>query len=549
MSFANLKLVELIQKTLVAEGYEVPTPIQKQAIPHILEGLDVLGCAQTGTGKTAAFALPILQRLAAKPAAHGAHRPVRCLVLCPTRELASQISQSFQTYGRGLDIRHTVIFGGVNQKSQAAALRHGVDVVVATPGRLLDLLQQRLADLKHVEVLVLDEADRMLDMGFIHDIRKIIAVLPPVRQNLLFSATMPNEIRRLADTILKNPVSVHVTPTATTADRIDQSLYYVEKSGKPALLAKLFNELPMSRALVFTRTKHGADRVVRHLKAFGITAEAIHGNKSQNARERALANFKAQRTPILVATDIASRGIDIDDISHVVNFDLTHEPETYVHRIGRTARAGAAGCAVSFCDHEELGNLRAIEKLIRMAIPVKSGALPRASSHAASEPDSRQRHQPSHQQHRNQPQGSHRPEHKARRGDQQEHRSEHRPHRADQQEHRSEHRPQRSEQPVHRAEQVAHRPEHKPQHPAQQGHGRDPHANRSDHPMLRSEAKTVGRAPQAHRSEHAAPRSDQKHRPASHLPGSHRPGMGAKPGMWRKAAPRGRSAYPAHQGA
>jgi ATP-dependent RNA helicase RhlE len=512
MSFSNLKLVELIQQTLAAEGYEVPTPIQRQAIPHVLEGRDVLGCAQTGTGKTAAFALPILQRLAARPAAHGAQRHVRCLVLCPTRELASQIGQSFHTYGRGLDIRHTVIFGGVNQKPQAAALRHGVDVVVATPGRLLDLLQQRLADLKHVEVLVLDEADRMLDMGFIHDIRKIVAVLPPVRQNLLFSATMPNEIRRLADTILKNPVSVQVAPAATMADHIDQSLYFVQKSDKPALLARLFNELPMSRALVFTRTKHGADRVVRHLRAFGITAEAIHGNKSQNARERALANFKAQRTPILIATDIASRGIDIDDISHVVNYDLTHEPETYVHRIGRTARAGAAGCAVSFCDHEELPNLRAIEKLIRMPIPVKSGALPRASSHAAaSEPQSQHRHQPPRQEHRHQAQGSHRPEHNA-----------------------------------HRSEQQASRPAHTPHRPEQAAHGRDQHAHRNDHPMLRNEPQTYGREQQAHRNDHPMLQSGQKHRPANHH-ASHRPGMGAKPGMWRKVAPRGRDAYPARQ--
>jgi ATP-dependent RNA helicase RhlE len=329
-----------------------------------------MGCAQTGTGKTAAFALPILQRLAGNPVTL-MPRKVRCLVLAPTRELATQIFDSFRTYGKNLPLRHAVIYGGVNQHSQVQALRNGVDVLVATPGRLLDLMNQRFVDVRSVEVLVLDEADRMLDMGFIHDIRKIVAQVPARRQTLLFSATMPTEIRQLAHSLLSNPVTVQVTPPATTVELIDQSVYFVEKQHKPQLLAHLFDALPMSRAIVFTRTKHGADRVVRHLHKAGIRAEAIHGNKSQNARNRALENFRKAKTPILVATDIASRGIDIDDVSHVVNYDLTHEPETYVHRIGRTARAGASGAAVSFCDRDEVPNLKAIEKLIRQTIPVK----------------------------------------------------------------------------------------------------------------------------------------------------------------------------------
>jgi ATP-dependent RNA helicase RhlE len=293
-------------------------------------------------------------------------------VLCPTRELALQIEESFQTYGRHLNLRHTVIFGGVNQHRQVQALRQGVDIVIATPGRLLDLMDQRCCDLRGVEVLVLDEADRMLDMGFIHDIRKIVAQIPAKRQTLLFSATMPSEIRQLANSLLKNPVTVQVTPPATTVEMIDQSVYFVDRHNKPHLLAHLYNHLPMSRAIVFTRTKHGADRVVRQLHTRGIRAEAIHGNKSQNARERALDNFRSCKTPILVATDIASRGIDIDGVSHVVNYDLTHEPETYVHRIGRTARAGASGSAVSFCDREERPNLKAIESLIRQNIAVRN---------------------------------------------------------------------------------------------------------------------------------------------------------------------------------
>ncbi len=368
MNFSDLRLIEPLLRSISSEGYDVATPIQFQAIPHVLEGRDVLGSAQTGTGKTAAFALPILQRLSSTTPAK---RGVRCLVLCPTRELALQIGDSFRVYGKHLHLRHTVIFGGVNQNPQADALRRGMDILIATPGRLLDLINQRLCDLRGVEVLVLDEADRMLDMGFIPDIRRIVAQIPGKRQTLLFSATMPTEIRKLADTLLRNPVTVQVAPPATTVELIDQSVYFVEKRNKATLLAHLYKELPMFRTIVFTRTKHGADRVVRHLHRYGIRAEAIHGNKSQNARERALNNFRSNKTPVLVATDIASRGIDVDGITHVVNYDLTHEPETYVHRIGRTARAGAAGAAVSFCDHDEKPNLKAIESLIRRPIPVK----------------------------------------------------------------------------------------------------------------------------------------------------------------------------------
>ena len=369
MQFASLGLVQPILRALTTEGYSTATPVQAQAITPGLEGRDVLASAQTGTGKTAAFALPILQRLSSNTASGKAPR---CLVLCPTRELATQIADGFRAYGRNLSLRHAVIFGGVNQNPQVKALHMGLDIVIATPGRLLDLMNQGHVDLRGIEVLVLDEADRMLDMGFIHDIRKIVAKLSAKRQTMMFSATMPAEIRQLAGTLLRNPAVVQVAPVATTAEGIDQSVYFVEKSNKPQLLAHLVNELPMSRAIVFTRTKHGADKVVKHLHHRGIRAEAIHGNKSQNARERALANFRSSKIPVLVATDIASRGIDIDDVSHVVNYDLTHEPESYVHRIGRTARAGATGAAVSFCSNEEKENLRAIEKLIRKSIPVKT---------------------------------------------------------------------------------------------------------------------------------------------------------------------------------
>jgi ATP-dependent RNA helicase RhlE len=369
MRFADLQLSEPLLRAVQAEGYTTATPIQVQAIPHVLAGHDLMGCAQTGTGKTAAFALPLLHRLAAvKPAT--AVRRVRCLVLCPTRELAVQIGQSFQTYGQFLPLRYAVVYGGVGQNSQVQALRRGADVVVATPGRLMDLMEQRHADLHGVQTLVLDEADRMLDMGFIPAIRRIVAQLPAQRQTLMFSATMPAPIRQLANTLLHEPALVQVAPTAATADGIEQAVYFVERPSKTALLAHLVRGVPQSRVLVFTRTKHGADRVVLQLHHHGIRAAAIHGNKAQNARQRALEDFRSGRVPVLVATDIASRGIDVDAISHVVNYDVTHEPEAYVHRIGRTARAGASGIAISFCDRQEVSNLRAIERLIRKPIPV-----------------------------------------------------------------------------------------------------------------------------------------------------------------------------------
>jgi ATP-dependent RNA helicase RhlE len=368
MQFSDLRLAEPILRALSAEGYSVPTPIQAQAIPHVIAGKDLLGVAQTGTGKTAAFALPMIHRLKA----HATHtKGIRCLILSPTRELAVQIGDSFRAYGRFTGLRHSVIFGGVGQGAQVQALRQGVDVLVATPGRLIDLMNQGFVDLRNVETFVLDEADRMLDMGFIHDIRRIVPKLPPKRQNLMFSATMPREIADLAHTILRSPVKVEVTPVASTVDKIDQSVFFVEKRNKPHLLAHILNTSPVSRALVFTRTKHGADRVVRQLERYGIRSEAIHGNKSQNARQRALGNFRSGKTHVLIASDIAARGIDIDEISHVVNFDLSNEPETYVHRIGRTARAGASGTAVSFCDNDERPYLQAIQKLIKRTIPVR----------------------------------------------------------------------------------------------------------------------------------------------------------------------------------
>ena len=372
MQFADLRLAEPILRALVSEKYHTATPVQAQAIPFALEGRDVLGVAQTGTGKTAAFALPTLQRLHANPRATINSKGMRCLVLCPTRELATQIADGFRSYGKNLKFRMTTVFGGVNQYPQVDALRRGLEIVIATPGRLMDLMNQGHVDLRDVEVFVLDEADRMLDMGFIHDIRKIVSQLPANRQSLLFSATMPNEIRKLADTLLRNPATVQVTPINSTVDLIEQSVYFVEKRNKGQLLAHLVNEMPMSRAIVFTRTKHGADKVCSALEKAGIRAEAIHGNKSQNARQRALDNFKKNRTPVLVATDIASRGIDVDDVSHVVNYDLTHEPESYVHRIGRTGRNGAGGHAVSFCDAEERSNLRGIERLIKKQLTVRT---------------------------------------------------------------------------------------------------------------------------------------------------------------------------------
>jgi ATP-dependent RNA helicase RhlE len=369
MNFNELNLISPILKALETEGYKNPTPIQEQAIPILLEGKDLLGCAQTGTGKTAAFAIPILQLLDAAHAER-AHRHIKVLILTPTRELAIQIGESFAAYGRNLKLKHTVIFGGVPQGAQVQALQKGIDILIATPGRLLDLISQRYISLKDLNIFVLDEADRMLDMGFIHDVKKVVAMLPVKRQTLFFSATMPPEIQKLANTILVDPVKVEVTPVSSTAETVTQSIYYVDKKDKKKLLEYVLEDKKITRVLVFTRTKHGADKVVKDLQKSGISAEAIHGNKSQNARQRALTNFKDGRIRVLVATDIAARGIDVDSLSHVINFEIPEVPETYVHRIGRTGRAGASGIATSFCDDEEKADLRNIIKLIGKQIPV-----------------------------------------------------------------------------------------------------------------------------------------------------------------------------------
>jgi len=368
--FESLNLIEPILKAVQQEGYTTPTPIQQQAIPYVLEERDLLGCAQTGTGKTAAFAIPILQLLYNKPKPQAIRKPVRVLILTPTRELAIQIGESFAAYGKNTGLKHAVIFGGVSQRPQETQMRNGVDILIATPGRLLDLMSQHIINLSTIEIFVLDEADRMLDMGFINDIRKILPKLPPKRQSLFFSATMPPEIQKLADNILVNPVQVEVTPISSTAENVEQHLYYVEKNNKPALLRDLLLQEHLTRVLVFTRTKHGADRIVKILRQANIHAEAIHGNKAQNARQRALSNFKDGKTPVLVATDIAARGIDVDEISHVINYDIPNIPETYVHRIGRTGRAGMSGTALSFCEIEERPYIRDIMKLIKQEIPV-----------------------------------------------------------------------------------------------------------------------------------------------------------------------------------
>ncbi|HQY12558.1 MAG TPA: DEAD/DEAH box helicase [Ferruginibacter sp.] len=370
MAFKKLELIDPILKALDAEGYTTPTPIQAQSIPLILERRDLLGCAQTGTGKTAAFAIPILQILFEQKREEHGPRNIKVLILTPTRELAIQIDESFAAYGKYTGLSHTVIFGGVSQLNQTNILRRGVDILVATPGRLLDLISQGFIDLKHLKIFVLDEADRMLDMGFIHDVKRIITKLPAKRQTLFFSATMPPEIQKLAHVLLTNPAKVEVTPVSSTVDAIEQSLYYVGKQDKPSLLLHLLKDEKIITALVFTRTKHGADKVVKFLHRHNITAAAIHGNKSQNARQNALGNFKSGSIRVLVATDIAARGIDIDDLSHVVNFELPNVPETYVHRIGRTGRAGNTGIAISFCDAEERDELKDIQKLIGKNIPV-----------------------------------------------------------------------------------------------------------------------------------------------------------------------------------
>jgi ATP-dependent RNA helicase RhlE len=377
-------------EALTAEGYASPTPIQAQAIPQVLAGRDLLGIAQTGTGKTAAFALPMLQRLAA------ARRPLvphacRALILAPTRELASQILESFQSYGRNLRLSATVVFGGVDIRRQQRAMARGVDILVATPGRLVDHLGQRSIRLDRTEIVVLDEVDRMLDIGFIHAIRRVMSHVPRQRQSLFFSATLPTDIAALAAELLKDPARVTITPVATTVERVEQRVVHVDQTSKRQVLAKLLAEPTVTRAIVFTRTKHRADQVVKHLLAGGVKAAAIHGNKSQNNRERALAGFKDGRTRVLVATDIAARGIDVDAVSHVVNFDLPNVAETYVHRIGRTARAGANGLAIAFCAPEERGNWRAIESLIRQRVPVMpvEGSLPAPTTGGRPEQGSR----------------------------------------------------------------------------------------------------------------------------------------------------------------
>ena len=367
MTFAQLGLCPPILKALAEEGYESPSPIQEKAIPPALDGRDVLGCAQTGTGKTCAFAAPILQRLDGEKVSG---RPIRALVLTPTRELALQIQESFAAYGRHLPLRSAVIFGGVGQAPQVEQLKKGVDILVATPGRLGDLYGQKLIDLSKLEIFVLDEADRMLDMGFIHDVRRILGWLPRQKQTLFFSATMPPEVRGLVDGLLVNPVKVAVNPVSSPVEIIDQKLYYVDRGNKTKLLAHLIRELDVKNALVFTRTKHGANKVAGDLAKAGITAAAIHGNKSQTARQQALADFKAGKVRALVATDIAARGLDIEELSHVFNYNLPDVPETYVHRIGRTGRAGHGGTAISFCDINEKEELKAIEKLIGKAVPV-----------------------------------------------------------------------------------------------------------------------------------------------------------------------------------
>ncbi|TLS49761.1 DEAD/DEAH box helicase [Paenibacillus antri] len=403
MNFKELNIIPPILQALAKENYEKPTPIQEQAIPAVLAGRDVFGCAQTGTGKTAAFSVPILQLLHSRPRKQGERRRIRALVLSPTRELAIQIDESMQAYGRFTGLKNVSIVGGVSQKPQEQALERGVDILIATPGRLIDLINQKVVDLRHVEILVLDEADRMLDMGFINDVKKVIAAVPAKRQTLFFSATVPPEISKLANSLLVNPVSVEVTPVSSTVDRIEQSLYFVDKENKQKLLTDLLQDRSISSALVFTRTKHGADRVAKGLTRSNISAQAIHGDKSQNARQAALNNFKNGTTRVLVATDIAARGIDIEELSHVINFNLPNIPETYVHRIGRTGRAGHSGIAISFCEQEEIPYLKDIEKVTKKTIPVvKDHPYPMTGAMPAAKPEPQRGQQPRGQQPRGQ---------------------------------------------------------------------------------------------------------------------------------------------------
>ncbi|MBK8566016.1 MAG: DEAD/DEAH box helicase [Saprospiraceae bacterium] len=446
MKFTDLNLIEPILRALQEEGYETPTPIQQQSIPHSIEGRDLLACAQTGTGKTAAFAIPILQRMNAKyPNGTGSNH-VKTLILTPTRELAIQIGDSFTAYGRHLKLRNFVVFGGVGQKPQEDAMRRGVDILIATPGRLLDLMNQGFVKLDKLEIFVLDEADRMLDMGFIHDVRKVIKVLPTVRQTLFFSATMPPEIAKLAHDILTEPVKVAVTPVSSTVELIDQSIYFVDKNRKKNLLLHLLQTHDIKSVLVFTRTKHGANRVAQDLVKAGIDAMAIHGNKSQTARQAALQNFKTGEIKVLVATDIAARGIDLEELSHVVNYDLPNVPETYVHRIGRTGRAGASGDAISFCDSEEKAYLRDIERLINKKVPVVHehpyplGSAPKDERPDDDRPPRQPRNQPRRSEPRREQQGANKPPRNERQGGEQPRRNE--PRREPQGE-----RPQRDGQP------------------------------------------------------------------------------------------------------
>lgn len=375
MTFEQLNLTEPILRALKQENYTTPTPIQEKAIPFLLKGRDLLGCAQTGTGKTAAFSIPIIQLMSERSADSNYKKPIRCLILTPTRELAIQIGESIDTYSKFTQLNCKVIFGGVNQHGQVESLKKGIDILVATPGRLLDLMNQKFVHLNNIEFFVLDEADRMLDMGFVHDVKKIITKLPLKKQSLFFSATMPPPIVQLANAILDNPVRVEVAPVSSTADTINQTVYFVDKENKKNLLMEILKDPEIERALVFTRTKHGADRVAKDLNKDGIKAQAIHGNKSQVARQNALNNFKSKLTRILVATDIAARGIDIDDLTHVINYELPNIPESYVHRIGRTGRAGAKGKAIAFCDALEKEFLTDIQKLIGKKIPVAQNTL------------------------------------------------------------------------------------------------------------------------------------------------------------------------------
>ncbi|MBL0926889.1 MAG: DEAD/DEAH box helicase [Phycisphaerales bacterium] len=490
--FGATGLCRSVLDALREEGYHTPTPIQAQSIPPIIAGRDLLGCAQTGTGKTAAFALPILHNLLSGPAdkSHrGPHAP-RVLILSPTRELATQIGDSFATYGRHSGLRHTVIFGGVGQGRQVQALQRGVDILVATPGRLIDLMQQGHVNLTRVGVFVLDEADRMLDMGFIHPIRRVAAALPEPRQTLLFSATMPREIMHLADSLLRDPVKVTVTPIASAAPLITQSVYVVPRNNKQALLEHLLGDGTIVRALVFTRTKHGADRVTKRLHHAGIAAEAIHGNKNQNQRQRALDAFRSGRSRVLVATDVAARGIDVDGVTHVFNFDLPMEPESYVHRIGRTGRAGAKGTAIAFCDGDERDLLRAIEKLTGKKVP-SAGPVPELPARREQpEPDSDRDHGDRRER------GGPRPRHEAR--------------------------PARPGSPQPRG-----------QRPAKPEHSRRQEASRSP----------VGRAPA--RPQHGAPGHDRTHR--SEI--APKPPITARPGGSRPAPAQAPAGQPQRSGA